>query len=78
MPDLDLGPNDYRTKGPDGRWRIPDDPKLARNMMVVMVGVLGFVWWNIGALSPGNVFFGAAIPAFVAGIMLATWLKNVY
>lgn len=78
MPDLELGPNDYRKKGPDGRWRVADDPKLARNMMVVALGILGFIYWNRMDLSPENLFFGAAIMGFCAGGMFAIWLKDVY
>jgi hypothetical protein len=77
MPDLDLGPNDYKIRDPkSGRWRLPDDPKLARNYLVVLIAVLAFVFVYRQEMTADILFGVAAMFAFCAGIMLAVWLKN--
>lgn len=79
MNNLDLGPNDYRVQDPKtGRWHMPDDPKLARNMLIVLVAALAFVFVNRSAFSSGILFGVSALPSFCAGIMLALWQKNRY
>lgn len=79
MPNLDLGPNDYRIQDPKtGRWHMPDDPKLARNMLVVLIAVLAFIFVKRGELSSGALFGISALFSFCAGIMFALWQKNRY
>lgn len=79
MPDIDLGPNDYRKRDLEtGRLRAPDDPKLARNMLAISVAVLLFIFCNRGQFSAGTLFGVSALFAFCAGIMLALWQKNRY
>lgn len=78
MKQLDLGPDDYRKRGNDGRWHLPDDPKLARLMFFAMLAVLVFIFLNRDVVSSAALFVGAAIPAAIGGIMFAIWLKNVY
>lgn len=79
MPDdLDLGPNNYRIKGPDGRWRLRDDPKLARAAFFVSLAILGFIYWNKDALSAENLFWGVFIMAGCAGGFFKMWLRDTY
>lgn len=78
MKQFDLGPNHYRKQDDKGRWQIPDDPKAARNMMFVMIAVLGFIHWNRDALTSDTLFWVAALFAFFAGGLFALWLKNRY
>lgn len=74
---IELSPNDYR-KLRNGRWRLPDDPKLHRNMFFVAVAVLAYIFWHRSEL-PSELLFGVvAMFAFCAGIMFANWLKDVY
>lgn len=75
---LDLGPNNYRKRNPrTGKWRIGEDPKLARNMMFLAIGILIWIFVIRDTLTSGTLFGGAAMFAFGAGIMLAIWLKDV-
>lgn len=79
MPHLDLGPNDYRKRDPrTGRWHLPDDPKLARNMMFVSIGILAFILWNRDDVSTGILFGVTALFAFCAGGLFSLWLKDRY
>lgn len=79
MPDLNLGPNDYRKRDPrTGRWHLPDDPKLARNMLVVAIVILVFIFLHRDELSSGTAFGVTALFSSCAGIMFALWQKNRY
>jgi len=79
MPQIDLGPDDYRKRDPrTGRWQIPDDPKLARNYFFVIVAVLAFIFWNRTAVSSASLFGVTALFSWGAGIMFALWLKDRY
>lgn len=79
MPDIDLGPNDYKIRDPKtGRWHLPDDPKLARNYLVVLVGVMAFIFITRDGYGTDVLFGVSAMFAFCAGIMFAVWLKNRY
>lgn len=76
---LDLGPNDYRKRDPrTGRWHLPDDPKLARNLFIVAIAVLGVLFWHRGEFSTFNLFGGTALFAFCAGGLFALWQKDRY
>jgi len=79
MPDLDLGPNDYRKQDPrTGRWHLPDDPKLARNMMVTLFIVLAYVFSVRNQLETWTLFGVTAMFAFCAGGLFSIWLKDRY
>jgi hypothetical protein len=79
MPNIELGPDDYRKQDArTGRWHVPDDPKLCRNMFFVGMAVLGFIYWNRDALEAWTLFGVTAMFAFSAGILFHAWLKDVY
>lgn len=75
MPQIELGPNDYR-KQVKGRWHLPNEPKLARNMMVVAVGILVFVFVQRDQLTSGTLFGLAAMVGACAGGLFALWLRD--
>lgn len=74
---IDLGPNNYR-KLRNGRWHLPDDPKLHRNAFFVALVFLGWIYWNLPAFTVTTLFMGTAFVAFCAGGLFALWLKDVY
>lgn len=77
MPDIELGPNEYR-KQIKGRWHLPDDPKLCRTMFWVAAAMIGLVFM-IRSQGTNPVDMGlAAILAFAAGINFAIWKRDVY
>lgn len=79
MPELDLGPNDYRKQDRrSGRWYVPDSPKACRNMLVVAIAILGLIWWTRAEGSRESLFGITALVAFAGGIMFAGWLKDRY
>lgn len=79
MPDLDLGPNDYKIRDPrTGRWHLPDDPKLARNYLVVLIAVLGFIYLRRDEFGSDVLFGVAVLFSFCAGGLFAIWLKDRY
>lgn len=79
MPDIELGPNDYRKQDPKtGRWHLPSDPKLCRNMFFVCLLMLGYIFWNRNHLDAAHLFGVTAMLAFGGGCLFATWLKDVY
>lgn len=79
MPDLELGPNDYKIRDPKtGRWHFTDDRKLARNYLAVLIAVLGFIFLRRDEFGTDVLFGVAVLFAFCAGIMLAVWLKDRY
>lgn len=75
MRDIDLGPNNYR-KQIRGRWQLPNDPKLARNMLAVVSSVLVFIFVGKDSLTSGTLFGVTGMFAFCGGIMLAMWLRD--
>lgn len=78
MRDFDLGPNDYRKQNPrTGRWRLPDDRKLCRNMFFVSIAMLLYVFVEKDQIATWTLFGCAAIFSFAGGIMFAIWLKDV-
>ena len=79
MKQVDIGPNDYRIRDPKtGRWHLPDDPKLARNYLFVLIAVLVFVFVTRDEGSSQGLFGVTALFSFCAGIMFAIWQKNRY
>ena len=74
LKEIDLGPNGYR-KQVKGRWQLPNHPKLARNMLFVVIAVVGFILWTAdrSALSTAG---AAAMFSFVAGTMFALWFRD--
>lgn len=79
MPDLDLGPNDYRKRDPrTGRWHLPDDPKLARNYLFVLIGVLIFIFVTRDEGTRESLFGVTALFSWCSGIMFSSWLKDRY
>lgn len=79
MPDIDLGPDDYKIRDPkSGRWHLPDDPKLARNYLVVLIVVLTLIFVTRAEGSRESLFGVTALFSFCAGIMFALWQKNKY
>lgn len=77
MPDIDLGPNSYR-KQIKGRWHLPDDPKLCRNLFFVAALVLVLIFFWRSELSTATLFGVAVMFSFFAGIAFAIWKRDVY
>jgi len=79
MPQIDLGPNDYRKQDRrTGQWRIPDDPKLCRNVFFGCIAALVFILAHASELQPATLFGLGVLFAFSGGILFATWLRGVY
>lgn len=45
MPDLDLGPDNYREKR-SGRWQPPDDPRVLIFSAALGLAMIVFVYWR--------------------------------
>jgi len=79
MPDIDLGPNDYRKQNPKtGRWHLPDDPKLCRNAFFVCVAILIAIFATRDAGSRESLFGVSVMFSWVAGIMFHGWLMDAH
>lgn len=79
MPNLDLGPNDYRKlDARTGRWHLPADPKLARNMFFVALLILAFIFYTRGEGSRESLFGVTAMFSFFGGGLFAVWLRDRY
>lgn len=79
MKNIDLGPNDYKIRDPrTGRWHFTDDRKLARNYLVVLIAVLGFIYLHRDEFGADVLFGVAVLFAFCAGGLFAIWLKDRY
>lgn len=80
MPDLDLGPNDYRKQDPEtGRWLQNVDRRLCRVGSIAMIAflcivALAFVRDGQGATWPTFAFF--VVGGFVAGGLFTLSLKR--
>lgn len=78
MVDLKLGPNDYRKQDSrTGRWRRPDDPRLARWGVLIAAAILVYVFIVRDQLETWTLFGVTAMFAFCAGGLFAIWLKDV-
>lgn len=79
MREIDLGPDDYRKNGAPKpmRQRLADEPRYARNMMIVVLFVLGYIFWRRAEVSPALLFGVTAMFAACAGGLFAIWLKDV-
>lgn len=71
MPDIDLGPDDYK-KQVKGRWVVPDDPRLAKWMFFLASLMVA------GGYFAGFGYVYAAIFGLCAGGLLTIWLRDVY
>lgn len=78
MKQIDLGPDDYKAKGPDGRWRVKDDPRILGAGFAVSLVVLGLIWWNRDALTSGTLFGVTAMFAVCVGGFFALLTKDRY
>lgn len=79
MPKLDLEPHEYkRWDDKKQKWVQDLSPAFCRNMMLIALGILAFIWWNRDAVTPGMLFGVTAMFAFFAGGFFANWLKDVY
>lgn len=79
MPDLQLGPDDYRKQDRDGRWYAPDDPKTLIIGILTTALMLGWIFWNRDALvaDPLWLIIGTVVVAFPMGIFVALLLKRL-
>lgn len=78
MPNMSLGPDDYRFKGNDGRWYRRDDKRFLLFGLVASVAILILIFWVRDELSSGILFGVSALFAACAGIFLGNLLKDVY
>lgn len=79
MPEIDLGPDDYRKQGAPKsvRQRLAAEPRYARNMMIVALIVLGYIFWRRTEVTSDLLFGITAMFAACAGALFAIWLKDV-
>ena len=79
MPDIDLGPNDYKIRDPrTGRWHVPANPKLAGALGLVVVGVLIFLFFRRDEMTSETMFGVVTMFAFFAGGLLGLWARKSY
>lgn len=78
MPDLDLKPDDYRVKGPQGRWFQRDDKRFIAGWLIFDLIMLGVVWWYRDSLSADVLFWSAAFLGAMTGIAFALLTKDIY
>lgn len=79
MPDLDLGPDNYRKQDPrSGRWYVPDDPKVGMLVFFAALILLGVIYFNKDAVSAENLFWGVLIFAGAGGVGFYMWLKDIH
>ena len=78
MKQIDLGPDDYKTQGPDGRWRIPDDPRVLIFGLVLdaVLLIALYIYRDVGSSSTSVIL--SSMLAFFGGLLVARLLKNVY
>jgi hypothetical protein len=78
MPDLDLKPEEFGERDPKtGRRKIKDDPRMHWVGLAMGLAWLAFVYFNLSAISPGNVFWGAVIGAITTGLFLWPLLSRL-
>ena len=77
--EVELEPSEYRTLDPkSGRWRGKLSKRWYRNWLLVCLGGLAYVFFNIHQITPMNAFIGTFTFGFPAGIMFFGWLQDVY
>lgn len=76
MPDLQLGPDDYRVRSKSGRW-MNRDAAYTLPIAVIMAGLwIGFAWWNRAELGTVLLVSLVAVPSLALGLILGSWLKR--
>ena len=79
MPQIDIGPNEYRKLDPKtGRWNVPDDPKFGRLMFFGAAAFLVFIFMHRSEFSSGVLFGVSSMFSFVAGGMFMMWMRDRY
>ena len=77
MPDIDLGPNDYRKRDPKtGKWVNPMDRKMAIAGAIGCAAILAFIYWTRDEGSRASLFGAAVLFAFAGGLLFASWLTE--
>jgi hypothetical protein len=70
LPEIELPPGKYR-------WRRPLSKPLAWAYVALGVGMLGWTYWNRGALHTDTLFGLTAVVAIATGLVLAGILRDV-
>lgn len=82
MPDLDLGPDDYRVRDPkSGRWFQRDSKPALLGIAAMCFGLIAFIWLvrdQISADSNGMLIFVVMMVGGAGGAALALAFKDVY
>lgn len=79
MPDLDLGPNDYKLRDPKtGRWQSPANPKLVAVYFVILVAGLVFVFVTRNEGTRESLFGITALLSIFAGLALGLSIRKTY
>ncbi|MDB5531600.1 MAG: hypothetical protein JWR51_4703 [Devosia sp.] len=79
MPDLDLGPDDYKIRDPrTGRWHVPANPKLAGALGIVLIGVLIFLFIRRDEMTSETLFGVVAMFSLFAGGLLGLSARKSY
>lgn len=80
MPDdIDLKTHEYTRKDPRTGKMVRDfSPKYMRNMTILALLMLGFIWWHRKEVDVDTLYGITAFVAFCGGVMAANWLKNIY
>jgi uncharacterized membrane protein len=77
--EVELDPTEYRFQHPKtGRWHRKMSRRWYRNWMLVCIGGVAYVFFNLPVLTPWSTFCGTLAFAIPGGIMFAGWLQDVY
>lgn len=80
MPDLEIGPGEYRERKPKGwRWRLPlahdDDARLPFVMFIAILAAIGFGATRAADDAQFWILLGGAALGFGAGCMFILWTR---
>jgi hypothetical protein len=76
LPDLQLGPDDYKVRTKRGNWVRRDAAYMIPIAAVMCGGIIGYVWWHRDEMSLAVLFGFAIVMAVAFGMILGAWLKR--
>jgi hypothetical protein len=76
LPNLELGPDDYRVRSKGGRWVNRDATYTLPIAIVIGAAWVGFAWWYRSELSTVMLVSSVGAPCLFVGMALGAWLKR--
>lgn len=76
MPNLELGPDDYKVRTKRGNWGRRDAGYMIPIAFFICGGIIAYVWWHRAEAALAIIFAFSIVMAVAFGMILGSWLKR--